>query len=146
MTAESGFTSFEDIIPEQQKLEEEASAKVDSGERMLEAVATTVPQVSEHMFTPIVTVYGYWRSLNWFSRVKSIRGLHMVSSNPEVIFGTLSTGEEIFLSSERRRLGIRRNVFGVIGSDQLNEKEARKLIKNYSAPLKRRTQLMQRGC
>lgn len=145
MTAELGFTSYaEGSSPEQEMLEARARARVNYGERLLRVI-TIEPEAAENVLTPIAAAAYHWSASNWLSRVKSIRGLQLVSSTPEVISGLLPTGQEIFLSGEKKPLGFRSNVFGVVEGKQLNKRKVRKLLRQFSSPLRERNQLMYRG-
>lgn len=144
MTAEFGITTDEKVIsPEQERLETAAKARVDSGQKLLEEITTTtIPRIPENVFTPIVATINFRRATDWLSRVEEIRDLQLVSpSTPQVIFGLLPTGQEIYLSGESSFLGFRRNVYGVVGGEQLNESETKKLLRRYSPPLKKRYKL-----
>jgi len=144
MATESVSSHEYDIHDAQERLERIAGIKAASYEKALDQIPPIQSAaVDMHQLFVIPTLIYEVRARDWLSRVEDIRELRLVhSSNPEVIFGKLPTGENIFLSRYHTSFGARRRVYGIVDSTRLSDRKARKELRRYLSPLKKRKKLV----
>ena len=143
MTTEFGFPPDERSLGEDQlRLEKKAQARHNAAKRDIDAV--TLPRTLGDALGTIFSAIRYRRAADWLSRVENVRHLQMVSSNPEVIMGTLGDGQQVFLSSYRTSFGPRQ-IFGTVENEPLSMGAARKLLRQTASVLRERNKEQYRG-